>query len=238
MKTGIAIKLEYCTIGKYMLDGMEEFETSLSENYITVIRPRPGGLGGGLNHFIVDFISQTNLEDISKLVQDGIIFDALKYSGRTLIIKPFIAAVKKLIAINKHKNVVGISELNITFKDSILKIYNIRESTLLDQLEEILKIVSTNYVSLILPTGEKPYMIHLPLFNDLESGKLPTFRTLFDFDEPIQDASDADYYKYWGIYYDWDGSRKVFEVKERLLHAKTFFLQSEYWQEIDRRNKA
>ncbi len=222
-ETGITIKIEYCTLEEYRPKGMEEFQQVLSENYITVIRAMRGSCGGGMNHLAVELISQIDLSDVLKIIRDGVIFDLMKSGSRAFVLQPFLNAYKKLCKLNAGVRAIGIEELNISFRDSKIKIYNLGETDVIDELEKIFVALAGNYENMILPSGEKPYEVYIPVFRDIREDGEIIYRQLQDYDETIQDVSKDDYYNYWGLGYDWDIFSRAYDLKAKQLLQERFF---------------
>jgi hypothetical protein len=209
------------------LEGIDEFRAELTKHYIGPIHARPGPCGG-LYGLVVEFLSSFSLQHFVNLTLDGIAYDLIKSGSDALVLRPFVAAYDALKRKNaKHR--VHIDRLLLSFQDSLVIIHNIGEDTIVDNLEPILRTVATSYSHLILRTGEKPFSISIPIFEDTSEERLCRFRELLDVDETIRDVSDKDYLKLWGIQYDYLGTTRVFDVSKGVLLDEEFYSQSMYW---------
>ncbi len=92
--------------------------------------------------------------------------------------------------------------------------------------------ISNSIDSLKGETGEMPYIIHVPVFEDREK-KVCRFRSKLDVDETIQSMSNEDYLKLWGVRYNLEGKIRVFDVKKNLLIDSHYLTQEEYWEETE-----
>lgn len=220
MDTGISIKILYWSprnddaIADF--EGIEEFRNELIDNYVSSIHGRPGDLGGGLNEFFLELVSNINLSDVVKFIGEGIAFDLLKGGTKAFVLRPFINAYKKLKDKNKN-NHLDIYSLTICFNDSIVHIYKITEQSILEELETIFKALAIHYNNLLFEGKEKPYEIHIPLFEEPERDRKIKYRKLFEVDEIIENVTVNDYYKYWGVNYDYAGKYIVYDLHNNVI---------------------
>jgi len=119
MKTGIAIKVNYWAAQNgpasvAELNGIEEFRNSLAEDYVTVVKVRPGPLGG-LYNLSVEIISTFALTHLMRLVLDGAAYDFVKEGTKSFILRPFLEAYRKLREQNKKRHGADIDELQLVF---------------------------------------------------------------------------------------------------------------------------
>ena len=88
---------------------------------------------------------------------------------------------------------------------------------------------SINFEDMKGHTGESPYAIHIPIFED-PNPRFSRFRALLDVDETIQGISTDSYFKYWGVRYNLEAQIRVFDVQRRLLIDAEYMTQKEYWE--------
>ncbi len=218
METGTSIKISYWAPPKNDgsmsiddFDGIDEFRAELAQDYISVIHGRPAGRGGGLHELVVEFVSKLTLVDVAKFLMEGIAFDLIKSGTKAFILRPFIAAYKKLRGRNQGKQTIDIAELRFIFQDSFLVIYKVSEDSIFLSLENILKTFGEHSPALTLKSGERPFEIHIPVFEDPAKDCLCKFRVLLDVDETIEDITPSDYFKFWGVSYNyarWTSDKK------------------------------
>ncbi len=239
----LAINIDYWAVkegnGLLQLAGMEEFQSGLSEHYVARVHGRPGDLGGGLYEFAVQVIADISLQDVVKLIADGVAFDLLKSGTKSFVLRPFLAAYEKLKARNVDRE-VDIDEIRFMFNDSEIIVTKICRNSIYESLGAIFKTLAQDFACLKNGEGEYPYTIQIPVFEDPEK-KLCRFRVLLDVDETIEGVTDAAYLGYWGIYYDFERASRVFDVKRKLLIDSDFLTLDRYWQEWERdynRNKS
>src|SRR5712692_3555828 len=121
MDTGTAITVKYWIATDQRstfpdLDGIDDFQRELAADYISVVKGRPAG-AGGLTRLYVDLISSVSLSHVVQLLLDGIAFDLIKRGAESFLLRPFLAAYKKLQERNKKRGFVDIAELRVQFQD-------------------------------------------------------------------------------------------------------------------------
>lgn len=127
---------------------------------------------------------------------------------------------------------VRIGEVRLLFQDSVVYIFNIfDDDSIFPHLEGILTALAQHYRSMILPSGEPPFEIYIPIFEDQADDRLVRFRVLLDVDETIRHRTGSDYARYWGLRYDYAGVYKVFDVGRDLIIDQEFWTLHRYWAE-------
>jgi hypothetical protein len=232
MDTGISIKISYWVEGNdeslYDFEDIQNFREELNKHYVTNIHGRPADLGGfGINEFIIEVISNIDLTDVVKFLAEGIAFDLIKEGGKKFILKPFLEAYKTLKEKNKN-NRLDIYNLKFSFSDTIVEIQRVTDAGISEELETILKSIAQHYNSLLLNGKEKPYSILIPLFKEPNPDQKIKYRKLFEVDEIIEDVTANDYYKYWGIFYDFSRKNMVYDVMKGTLLDEEFFTGDYY----------
>lgn len=231
MKQDIAINIEYWGVqeeGKRLweLEGIDEFQAELRESYIARISGRPGPLGGGLYEFAIHVITDITLVDVLKWVASGIAFDILKMGTKSFFLRPLLDAYKKIRDKNKDHD-VDIEELRFFFQDSELIITNLTGDSIYNNLGAIFKSLSENADHLVGRNGERPYTIQIPVFEDPDQ-QLCRFRVLLNVDETISSISDSNYFDYWGLQYDYEGTSRVYDVKRKHLIDSDYLTSNRY----------
>lgn len=233
-----AIKITYWaearpdTTSIYDFEGIVDFRKELDENYVAVIQGRPGPLGG-LHELAVEIISNLTFVEVAKFLLSGIAFDVIKSGTKSLILRPFLKAFKKLKDRNSSVQ-VDIDELRIVFQDTVIVIYKITDDSIFSSLETILNGLAKHSDQLTLSSGERPFEIHIPIFEDPSKDRPCRFRVKLDVDETISSFSNSDYFRMWGIYYDYAGSR-IFDVENGLLIDNDFYELDRYWSEMEKK---
>src|ERR1051326_8289413 len=108
--------------------GIQEFRDELASAYVSVVSGRAAG-AGGITHLLVELTSTLSISHLVQLILDGAAFDLIKHGTEAFILRPFIAAYKRLQARNKN-DLVDIGELKIQFRDSLLLLHEISSNTL------------------------------------------------------------------------------------------------------------
>ena len=240
METGMAITVNYWVSGDQPaifdqgVEGLAEFEHDLSENYISLVKGRPAGAGGGAS-FYVTIISNLNFSHLVALIVDGIAFDLLKNGARAFVLRPFIGAFKKLCKQNNYD--ISLSELRIEFRDSSIIIHDILVANAIDHIGEILVKLANNYERLATKDGMYPDRIHIPVIEDQKADRVYRFRIIENFDEVLRANGAQDYLGFWGLEYDRTLAMRIFDVNRQVLIDDRYYTLGEYYSALDRREK-
>jgi hypothetical protein len=243
MQEGMAIKVDYWAAGNtnltlYDLEGIGEFREELAGEYTSIVRGRPGALGG-LYNLSVEIVSTLALSHIVRLLLDGVAFDLIKEGTKTFVLRPFLSAYRKLRERNGDKPHRGdIDELRLIFQDSVVIVDCLGDGSIASSLEKILQTLARNYQHLVLSSGEPPFEIYIPIFEDPAVDRPSRFRVLVHWDETIPSVSVSDYFVYWGLWYDFSHKHRIYDVPRELLIDEGFLTQRQYWAILDERWKA
>jgi hypothetical protein len=234
MDRATAVTIDYWAIQEDIrrltqLVGIDEFSKDMSENYISRVHGRPADLGGGLYELAIQFITNISVHDVVKLIADGVAFDLLKSGTKSFVLRPFLAAYEKLKAKNTEHN-VDINEIRFMFSDAEIVVTKICRSSIFESLGDIFDVLTRDFENLRNGDGEYPYTIQIPVFEDPEK-RLCRFRVLLDVDETISNVTKRGYLCYWGVEYDFERTRRVFDLKNKLLIDSDFYSIDRYWQE-------
>jgi hypothetical protein len=231
MKAPAAITVRYW-IGETNLDGVDEFRAELADNYaVSLVRSRPGGLGGGLYQLLVECVSHLTLADAIKVFLEGAAYDLVKSGTDAFFIRPFVKAYKNFKDRNT-KNRLGIDRIRFIFQDVSICVEALPNTDVLAELDRILLMVGQNLETLIENSKEQIFEIYIPVFEDSKSGFSCRFRTLLSVDETIdvKAISTVDYLKFWGLEYDYSQS-EVYDVGRKLIIHEHFCTERQYWAE-------
>lgn len=236
VSTGNAIVVKYWVSTDHLpfddLTGIGQFRDELASEYVSVVSGRAAG-AGGITHLFVELTSTFSLSHLVQLISDGVAFDLIKNGAEAFVLRPFIAAYRRLQECNKD-NFVNIGELKIQFRDSLLVLHEISNNTLVSQLKNILATLALSYDRFLLKEGVAPYTIEIPVFEDPEGDRPCRFRVIGDIDETIRSRGPEDYLGFWGLEYDHAGLR-VFDVQRQLLLDEQFNTLDRHWAEVRRR---
>jgi hypothetical protein len=241
MQEGMAIKIDYWAAqdGDFKLHdlgGIGEFREELTGEYATIVRGRPGALGG-LYHLSVEIVSTLALSHVVRLLLDGIAFDLIKEGTKTFVLRPFLAAYRKLKERNKG-DYGDIDELRLIFQDSVVIVDYLGDDSIASSLEKILHTLAKNYQHLVLSSGEPPFEIYIPIFEDPTVDRPSRFRVLLHYDETIPSVGVSDYFVYWGLWYDFSHKHRVYDVQRGLLIDEGFLTREQYWAIWEKRWEA
>ncbi|MFN2644026.1 MAG: hypothetical protein ABR570_03470 [Burkholderiales bacterium] len=214
-------------------EGIDDFRRSLDEDYVAVVHPRPGDLGG-LYQMAVHFVSSVTLADVAAFIAAGIAYDMLKSGSEAFLLRPFLAAFRRLRERNESFD-IGIEELLMEFQNSILAIDGSYRDAIPSQNGFILETIAENYKTFTLESGETPFEIRIPVFEDTAEDRPARFRALLEVDETLAQGMAEDYSGFWGLWYDYSRQYRVFDVKRRLLIDEKFLSRSYYLQIVEQR---
>ncbi|HEV2224506.1 MAG TPA: hypothetical protein VGY31_12355 [Terriglobia bacterium] len=218
------------------LDGIHDFRKELASHYVSIVKGRPTG-AGGIARLYVEIISTLSLSHITQLLIDGIAFDLIKHGAKSFVLRPFLAAYRKLQRRN-CKLFLDIVELQIEFQDCLLVIHETSSDAILNHLERILVTLAQNYSRLLLNNGERPFSIHIPVFEDPDADRPCRFRVIGDIDETIRSEGPADYFRFWGLVYDRARVVRVYDVMRQSMLDENFNTLERHWFEMNRRFRA
>jgi hypothetical protein len=236
MDTGTAITVKYWVSTDQPhnfldLEGIDDFRRELANDYVSFVKGRPAG-AGGVTHLFVELISTLSLSHVRQLILDGIAYDLIKHGSEAFVLRPFLAAYRKLQERNKAREFLDIGELKIQFQDSLLIIHEISSDSLVAELRTILLTLAKNYEHLALKSGESPFAIHIPVFEDPDVDRPCRFRVIGDIDETIRSSGPEDYIKFWGMEYAFERDLRVYDVERQLLLDEEFYTLDRYWDVI------
>lgn len=228
----IAIKIEFWTLPDGSLtgeqpEGIDEFRAELTSSYASFVRGRSGACGGGLYEFVVNITTSITFHDVVNLILGGVAYDLIKSSTGSFVLRPLIEAFEKLKSRNQERD-LDIGEIRIAFQDADIVITKTGLRPIFDDLGGIFKALSENFDSMKGQTGERPYLVTIPVFEDPEA-RFCRFRCLLNVDETIRGVNSDSYFKFWGVRYNLEAQIRVFDVQHRLLIDERYLTQSEYW---------
>lgn len=209
--------------------GMAEFIHDLEQNYVARVRGRPGDLGGGLYELTIHVIASISVGDVVRLIADGIAFDLLKVGAKSFVFRPLFEAFRKLKDRSKEPTAVDVYEVQFIFNDTKITVSKLPGGSAFESLGDIFQALVQNFQSLKANGNEPPYEIHIPVFED-PSGEICRFRQLLDVDETIENTSQTNYLKFWGVRYDFSRAIRVFDVERKLLIDSPYLTIEEYWK--------
>lgn len=215
------------------LAGIDDFRRELAADYVSIVQGRPGDLGG-LHQLAVEFVSSISLFDVANFLAQGIAFDLIRYGTKAFVLRPFLTAYKKLRDRNE-KTGVDIEQLRIVFQDTSVTIWNIYDDGIFTNLGQIVSTLAARYGSMILSSGEPPFEIHVPVFEDAAADRLCRFRVPLDVDETVRNPTAEYYFRFWGIEYDYARAYRVYDVQRDLLLDTEFYTRQRYWTEWETR---
>lgn len=208
------------------LAGIQEFRSELKEEYLSLVRSRPGDLGG-LYQLAVHFVSDITLSDVTAFLGAGIAYDLIKSGSKQFLLRPFLRAYERLREKNKN---VDIEVLRLEFSDSIVAIDSTFPNAIPSVLGDVLQTLAQNYGALTLPSGETPFEIRIPVLEDRSEASMGGFRAVLEVDEMVSKRAREDYFGFWGLWYDYSHQFRVFDVKRRVLIDHPFLSREEYWR--------
>lgn len=212
--------------------GIAEFRNELAQSYVSLVRGRPSGFGGGFYQFAIEFVADISIHDVLKFIAGGIAFDLLKSGSQAFIVKPLLLAYERLKNRNSNPG-IDIHAVNFIFKDAEIIVTKIGPDSIYTSLGDIFKTLADSYGALQNGNGEFPSTIYIPVFED-PARAVSRYRMLLDVDETIRNITSKAYFEYWGIRYDFECASRVFDVTRQLLIDERFLTQDEYRREWEK----
>ncbi|MFZ2541009.1 MAG: hypothetical protein WAW75_04445 [Gallionella sp.] len=232
-----SVKVHYW-FGDGDLEGVEEFRSELSASYsIAEVKGGQGELGGGLYTLFIEIASSIALPNFLQLIVDGVAFDLIKLGAHNLVLRPLLAAHKKLRTRNHRGDDADIAELKLLFNDSVVTIdaANRVHQKIADSIGELLTLLARHYKHLALATGERPIHIYIPVIEDTGEDPVSRFRAVLEVDEEMR-ISNKVFFEYWGLKYS-KGAVRVYDVANKLLIDEAFISREFYWDRMQDRWK-
>lgn len=232
-KVAAAITINYW-VGETNLDGVPEFRAELEGRYaVSLVRPRAGGLGGGLYQLWVEFVSQLTLAEAVRVLLEGAAYDLIKSGTNAFFIRPFLDAYKRFRQRNENTR-LGIDHIRFVFQDFSINIERLPRTDVLAELERILRTVAEHFETLMKAAKKTSrdhlFEVHIPVFEDYTSERVSRFRTLLTTDETLDVAAitTADYLRFWGLEYGISES-EVYDVNNKTVIHEPFLTEQQYW---------
>lgn len=220
--------------GLLELKGIDEFRSDLDATYSSIVRARPGALGG-LYNLTIEIVSTFTLAHILRLILDGLAWDYLKEGTKTFALRPLFTAYKKLRG--RNGTYADIDTLRLIFQDSIVIIDSMGSDSIASSLEKILNALAQNYEHLRVRSGQSPTEIFIPIFEDPAPDRPSRFRVCVHWDETLPTIGPADYFVYWGLWYDFANTQRVFDVGRKLLIDEPVLTKRQYWAAYEKRGE-
>jgi len=231
-KIPAAIRVDWW-YGERVLEGEEELRAELAENYaVSIVRTRRGGLGGGLYQLFVEFLSQLTLQEVARVLLEGVAFDLIKSGTKIFFIRPFLDAYQRFKSRQKEEKRAGIDRFRLVFQDAAITIENLPHTDMLGELGNILQAVAENLEPMTRGTKGQLFEVFIPVFEDTSDERVCKFRTLLRTDETLDVSriSRADYFKFWGLdYYGVAFPSCVYDVEHKATIHEQFCTESQYW---------
>lgn len=244
MQNGCAVKVSYWAeqIGENRLHdlvGIDEFRKELADAYPSIVRGRPGDLGAGLLHLAVEFVTSISLGDVAGFLASGVAYDLIKDGTRALVLRPFLQAYRKLKERNKD---LDVDSIRLVMGDSVVVVYRLSEDSVIENIESILRTIANEYHHLVRRSGEVPFEIHVPVFQDPAPNPPARFRVLLDVDETLEPKPPKDYLRYWGLVYDFSRrpglESRVYDVGGHFVLDEEFLTQRMYEYKVSTSSNA
>ncbi len=214
--------------------GIEEFKQEIEENYNCFIKGQGTGRGGSAYELIIHFISNLHWADLSTLIAidfaKKVVTKAESSLLERLLFKPVQNAYHKL----KDKNdILDCFSFQIELQDIKVFMYRTSENSLILNLEKILKAITTHQTQLIQTDSCKIDEIHIPVVLDILNGS-KILRTPLGMTE-TKSIDKSDYFRYWGITYNHNQQRTIYDLKNRCFLSDMafpqFYLEHEFIKE-------
>jgi hypothetical protein len=221
-------------VGELPFDGADEFEHSIKMAYPSAsIGSEPGGLGGGLYTLFLEVVATVSLTSFVRSLLDGVAFDLIKLGTNNLVLRPLLAAQRKLRQRNQKEYKAGeLAFIRIIFADSIVTVdadsrvsQNVSES-----LGDILRLLAQHYEALTLADGQRPGEVYIPVIEDTGVDRRARFRAVLEVDEEMP-VSGKVFFEFWGLAFS-GGARRVYDVSRSLLIDEYFLYRSEHWDRM------
>lgn len=198
------------------LVGLDTFKKKLEKNYFAEVEVRKCisdsqeielvievrsriSLALAVEHFRVDVLSKSNTADSNILLY----------------------CLSKLRAANNRES-IDIMEISFLMEDTSIFIQRVCDFSIVQQLDNIFRLVMNNYNYIIAEIKEVPSEIHIPVFKNDENEK----NKLNMFPEKARETTEKEYFAYWGLYLDALNETAIYDVeKSRFIFEEISYFQ-------------
>src|SRR6266852_6158095 len=105
------VKIVYW-LGEGDLNAVDDFRQELSANYAAAsVEGAQSGAGGGLYTLFVEIAATVTLPYVVRLLLEGVAFDLIKLGTKKFVLRPLLAAQKRLRSRNSRGNAGDIAQL-------------------------------------------------------------------------------------------------------------------------------
>ena len=104
---------------------------------------------------------------------------------------------------------IDILEISFLMEDTSLFIQRVCGLSIVQQLDNIFRLVMNDYNYIITEIKEVPSEIHIPVFKNDEHEKEP----LDLIPESAKETTERDYFAYWGLYLDALNETAIYDVE-------------------------
>ncbi len=206
MTNEVAILIDYKVSGG-RIEGIDNFYAALKSEYIIHIRTNPGPQAGGLYDMVVQVILNMSFADfVEQVVIYGMLWDMVKLGSKRFFIRPFLTALKKLLARNPN---IDFYSVEFAFDDLVIRIVGIGRG-FTSIVTTVVNEVSKHFASI---KELAPYYLD-SIFIPITQGSDPEPRFVL---LPLNSADVSDYLRFWGLEFERGMRRDVYAVDSRQL---------------------
>ena len=213
-----------------------KFKADIDKSYTSLVKFNPTGRGGAAYQFIIDFFANLTAKDyltavggyLGGKVVDKIVDPLLE----SYVFNPFKEAYKNLKAEN---SILDCYSFTIELLDSKIIMYSISPDSIIENKDEILLALDENFNNLIVD-DEFPSEIHIPVYEEQMGQKL-IYRPPLGMSETINTADKSNFFKLWGLKYQYSFKSNVYDVVNRQTLSDTVFMTENEFNYYKRANK-
>lgn len=209
-------------------DKINIFKDNISKSYSSIVKPIIVGRGGDAYQLIIDFFVNLHSHEYFKFIEGYLGGKVLDKIADPLIDSYIFKPLKN--AYNKLKETNPILDcylFTIELLDTKIFIYSIYPNSIIENQMQILTALDKHFKNLIV-NDEFPSEIHIPVYDQYIQQHL-IYRPPLDKVEIINTATKNNYFKLWGLKYQYTHQSIVYDLENQmLLPDHQFMKESEY----------
>lgn len=188
------------SVGLDKIEGLESFKNNLEKHFFSEVIIRDYSNKTTSAKLVLELNCNFGLTEMLHHLNLGTWGN---FSNSDLCFRQLLKELKE-----QNDFAIDLVEFSIYLKDTSIVINKIYEESIPEQLENILKSVSKNYVHFTKGLSEIPYEIYVPVFEE----------NLFEKDSTLMNIKSGnnnvkDYFKYWGLYFYSENDVRIYDLK-------------------------
>ena len=157
------------------IKGVQSFKAALKKDYLCQVRPKwIPSCSEGAELWMHIFINSEIYDFLKNIIISGLIWDGIKYAGKTYIFTPLFQHLERLNIDNEMYGGIKMEKMVLQFDDCKIDVYGLK-TNFTSILSSIFNKIATLKPKFEKEFGLKVINIKIPAFTDFEKCELPIF---------------------------------------------------------------